>query len=500
MSYFPWLTIIVVFPISAGLSIFFLPHRGNKVVRWYTICICLLELLLMTYVFCYHFQLNDPLIQLDEDYEWINIFDFHWRPGIDGLSIGPILLTGFITTLATLAAWPVTRDSRLFHFLMLAMYSGQIGLFSSRDLLLFFLMWELELIPVYLLLSMWGGKKRLYSATKFILYTAGGSVFLLMGVPGMGLYGSNEPTLNFETSANQSYPVSLEILFYFGFLIAYAVKLPIIPLHTWLPDTHGEAHYSTCMLLAGILLKMGAYGLVRINMELLPHAHSIFSPWLVLAGTLQIIYAASTSLGQVNLKKRIAYSSVSHMGFTIIGIGSITDTGLNGAILQLLSHGFLGAALFFLAGTSCDRIRLIYLDEMGGISIPMPKIFTMFSSFSMASLALPGMSGFVAEAVVFFGIITSQKFLFLPKILITFVMAIGMILTPIYLLSMLRQIFYGYKLFNMTNSYFMDSGPRELFVSICIFLPVIGIGIYPDFVLSLSVDKVEAILSNYFYR
>lgn len=469
-------------------------------VRWYTICICLLELLLMTYVFCYHFQLNDPLIQLDEDYEWINIFDFHWRPGIDGLSIGPILLTGFITTLATLAAWPVTRDSRLFHFLMLAMYSGQIGLFSSRDLLLFFLMWELELIPVYLLLSMWGGKKRLYSATKFILYTAGGSVFLLMGVLGMGLYGSNEPTLNFETSANQSYPVSLEILFYFGFLIAYAVKLPIIPLHTWLPDTHGEAHYSTCMLLAGILLKMGAYGLVRINMELLPHAHSIFSPWLVLAGTLQIIYAASTSLGQVNLKKRIAYSSVSHMGFTIIGIGSITDTGLNGAILQLLSHGFLGAALFFLAGTSCDRIRLIYLDEMGGISIPMPKIFTMFSSFSMASLALPGMSGFVAEAVVFFGIITSQKFLFLPKILITFVMAIGMILTPIYLLSMLRQIFYGYKLFNMTNSYFMDSGPRELFVSICIFLPVIGIGIYPDFVLSLSVDKVEAILSNYFYR
>nr|UZC29614.1 NADH dehydrogenase subunit 4 [Acorus calamus] len=500
MSYFPWLTIIVVFPISAGLSIFFLPHRGNKVVRWYTICICLLELLLMTHVFCYHFQLNDPLIQLDEDYEWINIFDFHWRPGIDGLSIGPILLTGFITTLATLAAWPVTRDSRLFHFLMLAMYSGQIGLFSSRDLLLFFLMWELELIPVYLLLSMWGGKKRLYSATKFILYTAGGSIFLLMGVPGMGLYGSNEPTLNFETSANQSYPVSLEILFYFGFLIAYAVKLPIIPLHTWLPDTHGEAHYSTCMLLAGILLKMGAYGLVRINMELLPHAHSIFSPWLVLAGTLQIIYAASTSLGQVNLKKRIAYSSVSHMGFIIIGIGSITDTGLNGAILQLLSHGFLGAALFFLAGTSCDRTRLVYLDEMGGISIPMPKIFTMFSSFSMASLALPGMSGFVAESVVFFGIITSQKFLFLPKILITFVMAIGMILTPIYLLSMLRQIFYGYKLFNMTNSYFMDSGPRELFVSICIFLPVIGIGIYPDFVLSLSVDKVEAILSNYFYR
>nr|YP_009572086.1 NdhD [Veratrum japonicum]QBI37678.1 NdhD [Veratrum japonicum] len=500
MSYFPWLTILVVLPIFAGSSIFFLPHKGNKVFRWYTLCICLLELLLTTYAFCYHFQLDDPLIQLEEDFQWINLLNFHWRLGIDGLSVGPILLTGFITTLATLAAWPVTRNSRLFYFLMLAMYSGQIGLFSSRDLLLFFIMWEFELIPVYLLLSMWGGKKRLYSATKFILYTAGGSIFLLIGVPGMGLYGSNEPTLDFERLANQSYPVVLEILFYFGFLIVYAVKLPIIPLHTWLPDTHGEAHYSTCMLLAGILLKMGAYGLIRINMELFPHAHSIFSPWFVIVGTMQIIYAASTSFGQRNLKKRIAYSSVSHMGFTIIGIGSITGMGLNGAILQILSHGFIGAALFFLAGTSCDRIRLVYLDQIGGISIQMPKIFTMFGSFSMASLALPGMSGFVAELVVFFGIITSSKYLLMPKVLITFVIAMGMILTPIYLLSMLRQMFYGYKLFDVQNSKFFDSGPRELFISICIFLPVIGIGIYPDFALLLSVDKVQTILSNYFYR
>nr|YP_010233858.1 NdhD [Impatiens uliginosa]QTA71512.1 NdhD [Impatiens uliginosa] len=468
--------------------------------RWYTLSICVLELLLTTYVFCYHFQSDDPLIQLVEDYKWIHFFDFHWRLGIDGLSIGPVLLTGFITTLATLAAWPVTRDSRLFHFMMLAMYSIQIGSFSSRDLLLFFIMWELELIPIYLLLSMWGGKKRLYSATKFILYTAGGSIFLLMGVLGIGLYSFNEPTLNFETLANQSYPMALEIIFYIGFFIAFAVKSPIIPLHTWLPNTHGEAHYSTCMLLAGILLKMGAYGLIRINMEFLPHAHSIFSPWLMIIGTMQIVYAASASAGQRNLKKRIAYSSVSHMGFIIIGIGSITDTGLNGAILQIISHGFIGAAFFFLAGTSYDRIRLAYLDEMGGIAILMKKSFMMFSSFSMASLALPGMSGFVAEFIVFFGIISSQKYLLMTKILITFGMGIGMILTPIYLLNMLRQMFYGYKLFNTSNSYFFDSGPRELFVLISFFLPVIGIGIYPDFILSLSVDKVEVILSNFFYR
>nr|QWE50960.1 NADH dehydrogenase subunit 4 [Casuarina equisetifolia] len=499
-NYFPWLTIMVGLPIFAGSFIFFLPHRGNKIIRGYTLFICAIELLLITYAFYYHFQLDDPLMQLTEDYKWINFFDFYWRLGIDGLSIGPILLTGFITTLATLAARPVTRDSRLFHFLMLAMYSGQIGSFSSRDLLLFFIMWELELIPVYLLLSVWGGKKRLYSATKFILYTAGGSVFLLMGVLAIGLYGSNEPTLNFETSANQSYPVPLEIIFYIGFLITFAVKSPIIPLHTWLPDTHGEAHYSTCMLLAGILLKMGAYGLVRINMELLPYAHSLFAPWLIIIGTIQIIYAASASPGQRNLKKRIAYSSVSHMGFILIGIGSISNMGLNGAILQIISHGFIGAALFFLAGTSFDRIRLVYLDEMGGMAIPVPKIFTTFSILSMASLALPGMSGFVAELIVFLGLITSQNFFLITKILITFLMAIGMILTPIYSLSMLRQMFYGYKFLNAPNSYFLDSGPRELFISISILLPVIGIGIYPDFVFSLSVDKVEDIISNFFYR
>nr|YP_009339232.1 NADH-plastoquinone oxidoreductase subunit 4 [Pelargonium spinosum]API85189.1 NADH-plastoquinone oxidoreductase subunit 4 [Pelargonium spinosum] len=497
---FPWLTLIVLFPISAGSFLFFFPHRGNKVTKWYTLCVCSLELLLMTYAFCYHFQLDDPLIQLVADSKWIFFFHFDWRLGIDGLSLGPILLTGFITTLATLAAWPVTRDSRLFHFMMLAMYSGQIGSFSSRDLLLFFIMWELELIPVYVLLSMWGGKKRLYSATKFILYTAGSSIFLLIGVLGIGLYGSNEPTFNFEISAHRSYPAALEIIFYIGFLIAFAVKSPIIPLHTWLPDTHGEAHYSTCMLLAGILLKMGAYGLVRINMEFLPHAHSIFAPYFIIVGAIQIVYAASTSLGQRNLKKRIAYSSVSHMGFIIIGIGSITDAGLSGALLQIISHGFIGAALFFLAGTSYDRIRLGFFDEMGGMAVAIPKIFTMFSILSMASLALPGMSGFVAELIVFFGIITSQKFLLMPKIIITFVMAIGMILTPIYSLSMLRQMFYGYRFFNAPNSSFFDSGPRELFVSISILLPVIGMGIYPDFILSLSVDKVELIVSQFFDR
>eukprot|EP00897_Mesotaenium_endlicherianum_P001214 jgi/Mesen1/111/ME1122523C07622 len=409
MMHFPWLTTIVLFPVCAGLCIPFLPKAGNHLVRWYALGICLLDLLLMTYVFGSFYSLGSTAIQLTESYQWIEPIGFHWRLGIDGLSVGLFLLTGFVTTLATLAAWPVTRNPRLFYFLMLAMYSGQLGLFASQDILLFFFMWELELVPVYLLLCMWGGKRRLYSATKFILYTAGGSIFLLVAGLTMSLWGSEKPVLDFETLASKTYPLSLEVLLYFGFLITYAVKLPAFPLHTWLPDTHGEAHYSTCMLLAGILLKMGGYGLIRLNMELLSHAHSLFAPWLVILGAAQIVYAALTSLAQRNLKRRIAYSSVSHMGFVMVGIGSLSDLGLSGAMLQMISHGLIGAALFFLAGTSYDRTRTLILEEMGSWALQMPKMFAMLSVASMASLALPGMSGFVAELMhVLLDIISSH--------------------------------------------------------------------------------------------
>nr|YP_009948633.1 NADH-plastoquinone oxidoreductase subunit 4 [Sphaeropteris brunoniana]YP_010395731.1 NADH-plastoquinone oxidoreductase subunit 4 [Cyathea lepifera]QKV46603.1 NADH-plastoquinone oxidoreductase subunit 4 [Cyathea lepifera]QOH97814.1 NADH-plastoquinone oxidoreductase subunit 4 [Sphaeropteris brunoniana]UQJ73806.1 NADH-plastoquinone oxidoreductase subunit 4 [Cyathea lepifera] len=497
MSNVPRLTIIVLFPIFAGLLLPRLPRNGNRNIRWYTPGIRILEFLLIIYIFHCHFRLDKQSIQLIENFNWINSINFHWRLGIDGLSMGLILLTGFVTTLATPAAWPITRNTRLFYFLMLVMYSGQIGLFASRDILLFFFMRELELIPIYLLLCLWGGKRRLYSATKFILYTAGGSIFLLVAALAMSFYGTEVPSFDIQDLTNKPYPISLEVLFYLGFLIAYAVKLPIVPFHTWLPDTHGEAHYSTCMLLAGVLLKMGGYGLIRINLELLTHAHSLFGPWLVLFGAIQIVYASMISLSQRNLKRRIAYSSISHMGFVTIGIGSSTNTGINGAILQMISHGLIGAAPFFLAGTCYDRTRTLSLDQLGGIAIPMPRLFTMFSIFSLASLALPGMSGFASELLVFPGVVTNKQYSSLFKVVITIVEATGTALTPIYSLSMLRRIFYGYRLSNESNPYLIDSGPRELFILICLFLPILGIGLYPNMVLHLWKSKVLSILFSY---
>nr|YP_009668442.1 NADH-plastoquinone oxidoreductase subunit 4 [Calypogeia fissa]QCW59217.1 NADH-plastoquinone oxidoreductase subunit 4 [Calypogeia fissa] len=500
MNHYPWLTIIVIFPISAGLLIPFFPPEGNKLIRWYTLGVCLLEFLLIIYIFRYQYQFNNNYTQLKEDYSWINFMDFHWRLGIDGFSIGLILLTGFITTLAILAAWPVTRNPRLFHFLMLAMYSGQIGLFACQDILLFFFMWELELLPVYLLLIIWGGKRRLYAATKFILYTAGSSIFILIGALMMAFYKSNISTFDFHILMDKTYPIELEIIIYLSLLLAFAVKLPIIPFHTWLPDTHGEAHYSTCMLLAGILLKMGGYGLVRINMELLPHAHYLFAPWLVSAGALQIVYGALTSLSQRNLKRRIAYSSVSHMGFVLIGIGSLTTIGLDGAILQMISHGLIGASLFFLSGISYDRTRTLLLNQMGGVATSMPKIFALFTSSSLASLALPGTSGFAAESMIFLSIVNNPNYSFVFKIIVLTTQGIGIVLTPIYLLSMLRQMFYGYKSSGISITYFKDAVPREIFISVCLFLPILGIGIYPNFVLSIWDNKTNYFISQSFSR
>lgn len=494
MMNFPWLTVIVLFPISAGLLIPFLPGKGNSIVRWYTLGVCLLDLILMTYVFASYYSLSNIQIQLKEDYIWFEIINFHWRLGLDGLSIGLFLLTGFITTLATLAAWPVTRNPRFFHFLMLAMYSGQLGLFASQDILLFFIMWELELIPVYLLLSMWGGRRRLYSATKFILYTAGGSIFLLAAALTLSLWDTTIPIFDFTTLSQKSYPLGLEVLIYLGFFIAYAVKLPALPFHTWLPDTHGEAHYSTCMLLAGILLKMGGYGFIRVNMELLPHAHALFAPILVVLGAVQIVYAALISFAQRNLKRRIAYSSVSHMGFVLVGAGSLSNLGLSGAMLQMVSHGLIGASLFFLAGTSYDRTRTLLLREMGAWGQFMPKMFAMFTTCAMASLALPGMSGFVSELMVFLGMVTSTSYSPIFRAFVTFIEAIGIILTPIYLLSMVRQMFYGTR-FSTNIFQKTDAGPREVFVLISLLFPMIGIGFYPNLVLPLWSEKVEAINS-----
>ncbi|WAS06739.1 photosynthetic/respiratory NAD(P)H-quinone oxidoreductase subunit D1 [Gloeomargaritales cyanobacterium VI4D9] len=493
MADFPWLTTVILLPVVASLLIPVLPDKDGRTVRWYALTVGLVDFALIAYAFWQGYDLDSAELQLVERYAWLPQIGLDWSVGVDGLSMPLVLLTGFITTLAILAAWPVTLKPRLFYFLMLAMYGGQIAVFAVQDILLFFLVWELELIPVYLLLAIWGGKKRQYAANKFIVYTAVGSLFILVAALAMAFYGD---TISFDMRdlALKSYPVALQLWCYAAFLIAYAVKLPIFPLHTWLPDAHGEATAPVHMLLAGILLKMGGYALVRMNMGMLPDAHALFAPVLAILGVVNIIYAALTSFAQRNLKRKIAYSSISHMGFVLLGIASFTTTGLSGAVLQMVSHGLIGASLFFLVGATYDRTHTLILEEMGGVGQKMPKIFAMFTACSLASLALPGMSGFVAELMVFIGFATSDAYTLPFKALVLLLAAVGVILTPIYLLSMLRQIFFGPENEELvSHEKLVDAEPREVFIIACLLVPIIGIGLYPRLVTSIYDAKTTAV-------
>ncbi|MEM7594215.1 MAG: NAD(P)H-quinone oxidoreductase subunit 4 [Cyanobacteria bacterium P01_A01_bin.83] len=475
----PWLTAIIVLPLIAAAAIPLIPDKDGKTIRMYALLVGLINLTLMVYGFWSHYDLNQTQIQLVETYSWIPQLGLNWSVGVDGLSMPLILLSGLITTLAILASWRVDHKPKLYYFLVLVLYSAQIGVFTAQDLLLFFLMWEIELVPVYLLISIWGGKKRLYAATKFILYTALASIFILIAGLALAFYGDNI-TFNLTELGLKEYPLSLELLAYAGFLIAFGVKLPIFPLHTWLPDAHSQASSPISMILAGVLLKMGGYALIRFNLEILPDAHIKFAPLLVILGVINIVYGAFTAFGQTNLKRRLASSSISHMGFVLIGIASFTDLGLNGAILQMISHGLIAAALFFLTGATYERTHTLMMDEMGGMAAKMPKTFALFTTGAMASLALPGMSGFVGELTVFLGIATSDVYGQTFKTVIVFLTAVGLILTPIYLLSMLRQVFYGESNPNLQlNNFSIDAQPREIFIATCLLLPIIGIGLYP---------------------
>jgi NAD(P)H-quinone oxidoreductase subunit 4 len=476
---FPWLTTIILFPILAALPIPFLPDKYGKTVRWYTLGAALAEFILILYAFWQDYDFQNSGFQLVEHYSWIPQIGLNWSLAVDGLSMPLVILTGLITTLAIFAAWKVNQKHRLFYVLMLVMYSAQIGVFVAQDMLLFFLMWELELVPVYLLIATWGGSKRQYAATKFILYTAAASVFILVAALAMAFYGDTF-TLDMHELGLKHYSLPFELLMYAALLVAFGVKLPIFPLHTWLPDAHSEAPAPVSMILAGVLLKMAGYALIRFNMEMLPNVHVYFAPVLAVLGIVNIIYASLTAFGQHNLKRRLAYSSIAHMGFVLLGIASYTTLGISGALLQMVSHGLIAATLFFLTGVAYDRTHTLAMDEMGGLAKPMPTTFALFTTGAMASLALPGMSGFVSELFVFLGFSSSDAYSTSFKAVIVVLAAVGVILSPIYLLSMLREVFYGKENVDLAAQFHLsDAKPREAFIALCLLMPIIGIGIYP---------------------
>jgi NAD(P)H-quinone oxidoreductase subunit 4 len=493
---FPWLTVLILLPVVAALPIPLFPDRGGKVVRWYALAIGMIEFALIAFTCFFQYDFSEPGFQLTESYAWIPQIGLNWSVGMDGISMPLIALTGLVTTMAIAASWNISTKPRLFYFLILVMYSAQIGVFAAKDLLLFFFMWELELVPVYLLISIWGSAKRRYAATKFILYTALGSIFILVAALSMAFYGSHF-TFDMDELGMKNYPLAFELLMYASFFVAYAVKLPVFPLHTWLPDAHGESPTPVSMLLAGVLLKMAGYGMIRMNIEMLPDAHIYFAPVLAILGVVNIIYGALNAFAQRNLKRRIAYSSISHMGFVLIGIAAFTNVGISGAVLQMVSHGLIASAMFFLAGVTYDRTHTLSMDDMSGMAKQMPKTFAMFTAATMASLALPGMSGFVGELAVFLGFATSDVYNPEFRATVVILAAVGVILSAVYLLSMLREIFYGTESPRLNlDAALADLKPRELAVSLCLLIPIVAIGIYPKLATQTYDVKVVDVASR----
>ncbi|MCQ9204262.1 MAG: NAD(P)H-quinone oxidoreductase subunit 4 [Prochlorococcus marinus CUG1436] len=490
---FPWLSSIVLLPLIGALIMPFLSSKegeDNSLPRNISLSFLFIDFLLIIGVLFQKFNSSDSSLQLVERVSWLPSIGLEWSLGVDGLSAPLIALSGLITFLSAAASWKIKKKSNLYFALLLVQASAQALVFLSQDFLLFFLAWELELVPVYLLIAIWGGKKKLYAATKFILYTALASLLILISGLALALSGDTF-TLNITDLTNKHVSGSLALLSYLGFLIGFGVKLPIFPLHTWLPDAHGEANAPVSMLLAGILLKMGGYALLRFNVQILPEVHLQIAPALIILGIINIIYGALNAFAQDNVKRRIACSSVSHMGFVLLGIGAVDALGISGAMLQMISHGLIAAAMFFVTGSFYERTNTLSIPNMGGLAKVLPITFAFFLASSLASLALPGMSGFISEITVFLGITSQEGFSSIFRSITILIAAIGLVLTPIYLLSMCRRVFFGPRIPALATVKEMNG--RELTIGFSLLLPTLVIGFWPKIAINLYESSTNAL-------
>ncbi len=493
---FPWLSLIVLLPSVGVLVLQLLPQDSeDSFVAFRNCAIGFLgaDFLIIFFVLSKFFNNKESGLQLIERISWLPSIGLEWSLGVDGISAPLVALSGLITLLAATASWQITNKPKLYFSLLLIQASAQCLVFLSQDFLLFFLAWELELVPVYLLIAIWGGKKRLYAATKFILYTALASLLILISGLALALSG-NEFSLNLTELTTRSPSGTFGLLCYLGFLIGFGVKLPIFPLHTWLPDAHGEANAPVSMLLAGILLKMGGYALIRFNVQMFPESHIQLAPALIIIGIVNIIYGALNAFAQDNVKRRIACSSVSHMGFVLVGIGAINTLGINGAMLQMISHGLIAAAMFFVTGSFYERTNTLSIPNMGGLAKALPITFALFLTSSLASLALPGMSGFVSEITIFLGVTSQEVFTSSFRSISVLIAAVGLVLTPIYLLSMCRRVFFGPRIPALAMVEEMSS--RELFISLSLLAPTLLIGFWPRIATDIFESSSNAIANN----
>jgi len=481
---FPILSLTTFLPLL-GVALIFI-SRGDATARMIALLTSLATFAVSIYMYCY-FDKSSAEFQFVEARQWLPGFNIAYKMGVDGISIFFILLSTLLTPICILASWKsIEKRVREYMMAFLILETMMVGMFSALDLMLFYVFFEAVLIPMYLIIGIWGGKNRVYAAFKFFLYTLLGSVLLLIAI--LALY-HQVGTTDIPTLMTSNLPADMQKWLFLAFMASFAVKVPMWPVHTWLPDAHVEAPTAGSVILAGVLLKMGGYGFLRLSLPILPNASEYFTPLIFSLSVIAVIYTSLVALVQEDMKKLIAYSSIAHMGFVTIGIFAVTTQGLQGSMFQMLSHGVVSAALFLCVGVVYDRLHTREIARYGGLVNNMPRYATIFMVFMMASVGLPGTSGFVGEFLVLLGV-------YQVSTITTFLAATGVVLGAAYMLYLYKRVVFG-ELTKADVKAMTDVDCREVAIFVPLLALVFWMGIYPSSFLSPMAPALEKVITRF---
>jgi NADH-quinone oxidoreductase subunit M len=485
------LTTITFVPTLGALALLLLDSRDERRLRQVALAVSVAAFLVSVLLWI-GFDPTRAGMQFEERRAWIPGSGIAYRMGVDGISLLLILLTTFITPLCILSAWTQIK-TRVKEFLiaMLLLETAMVGVFCALDLFLFFVFWEAMLIPMYLIIGVWGGPRRIYASVKFILYTMAGSALMLVAILVLYfLHGTQTGvyTFDYETLARLAIDPRLQIWLFLAFAVAFAIKVPMFPFHTWLPDAHVEAPTAGSVILAGVLLKMGTYGFLRFCLPLFPHASAAFAPLIFVLALVGILYGAWVSMVQPDLKKLIAYSSVSHLGFVMLGLFALNAQGIEGGIIQMVNHGLSTGALFLLVGMIYERRHTRMIADFGGLWAVVPVYSAIFLLVTLSSIGLPGLNGFVGEFLILVGAFqVSRPFAVLATV--------GIIFAAVYMLWMYQRVFFG-KIHHDENRRLTDLDARELATLVPVLLFIVWIGVYPTTFTSVTEASVAELIAS----
>jgi NADH-quinone oxidoreductase subunit M len=488
------LSVLIFFPLIGVLAILIAGRKEGRenlikqIALWTSVITLLLSVVVLL-----GYDKSVAGLQMVEHYQWIPALGISYYLGVDGISILMVLLTAFISLIAVGASWTAITDQiKAYYIFMLLLEIGMMGVFLAQDLFLFYVFWEFTLIPMYFLIGIWGGGERVYAAIKFFLYTMAGSLLMLLAILYMGI--TNETFALPELIAGREAFASAQNMLFLGFAIAFAIKVPIFPFHSWLPDAHTQAPTAGSIILAGVLLKMGTYGFIRFNLPLFPQASYDFAPAIAVLAIIGIIYGAIVSFPQKDVKKLVAYSSISHLGFVMLGIFALNEAGLEGAILQGVNHGLSTGALFFLVGVIYEQRHTRMMADFGGLWQVVPLFTALSLVVVLSSMGLPGLNGFVGEFSILLGSMGAESLGSRAWIYTAFA-ASGVILAAVYLLWMFQNVFMG-ALKNEENKKLRDVNGRELAIFIAFLIFIVWIGIQPSPYFDLMDSTVTSLVDN----